>query len=118
MIQSTYDSCLFHISMKNLVQIDLKNLVQIDLKNDRKIFLSRRNVFSLFDSANEVVNLQTNDILIFADQEFADAEKKAIVEIKIMIKSRKKFDSKNSIKFNDIIIASLKNDDIYLNQIN
>ncbi len=81
------------------------NLVQINMKNDRKTFLSRRNVFSLFDSANEIISLQTNDILIFADQKFANAEKKEIVETKIMTKSREKLDSKNSIKFNDTIIA-------------
>jgi hypothetical protein len=91
----------------------------IDMKNDQKTFLSRRNVFSLFDSANEVVNLQTNDILIFANQEFADKKEKAILEVKIMIKSQEKLDSKISIKFNDIIITRLENenDDIYLNQI-
>ncbi len=93
------------------------NLVQIDLKDDQETFLSKRNVFSLFDSANEVVDLQTNDTLIFANQEFADKKKKAIVEVKIMIKSREKLDSKNSIKFNDTIITRLENDDIYLNQI-
>ncbi len=81
------------------------NLVQIDLKDDQETFLSKKNVFSLFDSANEVVDLQTNDILIFADQKFADKKEKAIVEAKIMTKFREKFDSKNSIKFNDIIIT-------------
>ncbi len=96
--------------MKNLVQIDLKNdrmknLVQIDMKDDRKTFLSRRNVFFLFDSVNEVVDLQTNDILIFANRKFADEKEKTIIEAKIMTKSRKKLDSKISIKFNDTIIA-------------
>jgi hypothetical protein len=107
--------------MKDLVQIDLKNdqmknLVQIDMKDDRKTFLSRRNVSSLFDSANEVIDLQTNDILMLADLKFADAKKKAIVEAKIMTKLRKMLDSKISIKFNDTIIARFKNE-IYLNQI-
>ncbi len=87
------------------------------MKDDQETFLSRRNVFSLFDSANEVVGLQTNDILVFADQEFADAEEKAIVKAKIMTKSREKLDSKNSIKFNDTVITRLENDNIYLNQI-
>ncbi len=117
MIQSTYDSCLLHINMNDL-SLDLHaNLIQIDLKDDRKTFLSKKNVFSLFNSANEVVDLQTNDILIFANQEFADKEEKAIVEAKIMTKSREKLDSKNSIKFNDTIITRFENDDIYLNQI-
>jgi hypothetical protein len=95
----------------------MKNLVRIDLKNDRKTSFSRRNVFSLFDSASEVINLQTNDILIFANQKFANAKEKAIVDAKIMTKSGEKLDSKNSIKFNDTIITRLENDDIYLNQI-
>jgi hypothetical protein len=95
--------------MKNLVQIDLKNdqiknSLQIDMK-DNQTCLSRRNVFSLFDSANDVINLQMNDTLIFANQEFADAKEKVIVETKIMIKLREKLDSKNSIKFNDTIIT-------------
>ncbi len=81
------------------------NFVQIDMINDRKTFLSRRNVFSLFDSANKVVDLQTDDILIFADQKFAYKKEKAIVEAKIMTKSREKLDSKISIKFNDTIIT-------------
>jgi hypothetical protein len=107
--------------MKNLVQIDLKNdrlknLVQIDMKNDRKTFLSRRNVSFLFDSANEIIDLQTNNILALADLKFADAKENAIVEAKIMTKSRKILDSKISIKFNDTIITHLENE-IYLNQI-
>jgi hypothetical protein len=60
------------------------------MKDDRKTFFFRRNVFSLFDLANEIVNLQTNDILIFADQKFANAKKEAIVDVKIMTKSQKK----------------------------
>jgi uncharacterized protein YbaA (DUF1428 family) len=83
----------------------MKNLVQIDLKDDQETSLSKKNVFSLFDSENEVVDLQTNDILIFANQEFANKKEKAIIEAKIMTKSREKLDSKNSIKFNDTIIT-------------
>jgi hypothetical protein len=43
--------------------------------------------------------------------------KRRYIETKIMTKSREKLDSKNSIKFNDTIIAWFENDDIYLNQI-
>ncbi len=60
----------------------MKNLVQIDMKDDRKTSFLKRNVFSLFDSANEVINFQTNDILIFADQKFADAKKKLLLRLK------------------------------------
>ncbi len=92
------------------------NLVQIDLKDDQETFLSKKNVFALFDSTNEVVDLQSNDTLMLADLKFADAKEKAIVEVKIMTKSREMLDSKISIKFNDTIIARLENE-IYLNQI-
>jgi hypothetical protein len=117
MIQSIYDSCLLHININDSSLDSHANLVQIDLKDDQETFLSRKNVFSLFDSANEVVALQTNNILIFANQVFADKKKKTIIEAKIMTKSREKLDSKNLIKFNDTIITRLENDDIYLNQI-
>ncbi len=70
----------------------------------------------MFDSTNEVVNLQTNDTLMLIDLKFADAKEKAIVEVKIMTKSRKMLDLKISIKFNDTIIARFENE-IYLNQI-
>jgi hypothetical protein len=62
--------------MNNLSLDSNANLVQIDLKDDRKTFLSKRNVFSLFDLVNEVVDFQTNNILIFVDQKFADTKKK------------------------------------------
>ncbi len=92
------------------------NLVQIDLKDDGKTFLLRRNVSSLFDSVNEVIDLQTNDTLMLADSKFANAKEKAIVEAKIMTKFREMLDSKISIKFNNTIIARFENE-IYLNQI-
>ncbi len=78
MIQSIYDSCLLHINMNDssFAFNSHANLIQIDMKDDRKTLLSRRNVFSLFDSANKIVDLQTKDILIFADQEFVNTEKK------------------------------------------
>ncbi len=50
--------------------------------------------------------------MIFADQKFADKKRKAIVEIKIMTKSREKLDN-----FNDTIIIRLENNNIYLYQI-
>jgi hypothetical protein len=86
------------------------------MKNDWKTFFSKRNVSSLFDLANEIVNLQTNNILILADLKFANTKRKAIIKVKIMIKSRKKLNSKISIKFNDTIIVRFENE-IYLNQI-
>ncbi len=54
--------------------------------------------------------------MILADLKFANAKEKAIVEVKIMTKSREMLDLKTSIKFNDTIIAHFENE-IYFNQI-
>jgi hypothetical protein len=59
--------------------------------------------------------MQTNDILILIDSNFATAKKKAIIDAKIMIKSRNNLDSNSSLKFNDTIIERQEND-IYLRQ--
>jgi hypothetical protein len=60
--------------------------------------------------------MQTNDILILIDLNFAAAKEKAIIDVKIMIKSRDHLDSNSSLKFNDTIIEREEND-IYLRQI-
>jgi hypothetical protein len=60
--------------------------------------------------------MQTNDILILIDSNFAVAKKKAIIDAKIMIKSRDNLESNSSLKFNDTIIERQEND-IYLRQI-
>jgi hypothetical protein len=60
--------------------------------------------------------MQTNDILILIDFNFAAAKKKAITDVKIMIKSRDNLESNSSLKFNDTIIECQEND-IYLRQI-
>lgn len=44
--------------------------------------------------------MQTNDILILADNNFASTEEKAIKSTKIMTKDRKHFTSTHSLKFN------------------
>jgi hypothetical protein len=64
--------------------------------------------------------MQTDDILILADMNFAKREKQTIVETKIMTKSRNEFESTeaNSLKFNDTIIKRLDSNDsnnIHLN---
>ncbi len=63
-----------------------------------------------------IVNMQTNDIVILIDSNFATAKKKAIIDAKIMIKSRNNLESNSSLKFNDTIIERQEND-IYLKQI-
>ncbi len=136
MIQSIYDSCLLHIDLKKVASSDSSTHFHIDMKNDhQKTFLSKRNVFSLFDSAtistsisssficlSDVVNMQTDDTLILVDMNFAKRKKQTIVETKIMIKSRDELESTeaNSLKFNDTIIKRLDSNDsnnIHFNQI-
>ncbi len=100
MTQSTYDLCLLHTDMK----IETSSILQISLKNDH----SHTNM--------SIVDMQTDDILILVDLNFATAEKKTIIDVKIMTKSRNHLDLDFSLKFNDTIIERQEND-IYLRQI-
>jgi hypothetical protein len=86
------------------MKIDTSSDLQTDLKND-----SLRTDMSIID-------MQTNNILILIDSNFAAAEEKAIVNAKIMTKSRDHLNSISSLKFNDTIIKRQEND-IYLSQI-
>jgi hypothetical protein len=63
-----------------------------------------------------IVDMQTNNILILIDSNFAAAKKKMIIDVKIIIKSQDNLESNFSLKFNDTIIERQKND-IYLRQI-
>jgi hypothetical protein len=101
MSQSIYALCFFHTNMKIDTSFDL----QTDLKDD---LLLRTNM--------NIVNMQTNDILILINSNFAIAKKKAIIDVKIMFKSRDNLESNSSLKFNDTIIERQEND-IYLRQI-
>jgi hypothetical protein len=87
------------------MKIDTSSDLQTDLKND-----------SFLRTNMSIVNMQTNDILILIDSNFATAKKKAIIDAKIMTKSRDNLDSNFSLKFNDTIIERQEND-IYLRQI-
>ncbi len=100
MTQSTYNSCFFHTDMK----IETSSILQINLKNDH------------FHTNMSIVDMQTDDILILVDLNFATAKKKAIIDVKIMTKSRDHLDSNSSLKFNDTIIERQEND-IYFKQI-
>ncbi len=66
--------------------------------------------------------MQTDDTLILIDSDFTAAKEKAIVNAKIMTKSRDALDSKISIKFNNTIIARLDLDsdenEIYVEVLN
>jgi hypothetical protein len=87
------------------MKIDTSPDLQTDLKND-----------SLLRTNMSIVDMQTNDILILVDSNFAAAEEKAIIDAKIMTKLRNSLDSNFSLKFNDTIIERQEND-IYLRQI-
>jgi hypothetical protein len=87
------------------MKIDTSLDLQTDLKDD-----------SLLRTNMSIVNMQTNDILILIDSNFAAAKKKAITDVKIMIKSRNNLESNFSLKFNDTIIERQEND-IYLKQV-
>ncbi len=63
----------------------------------------------------KIVDMQIDNTLILIDANFAIAEKKTIINVKIMIKSRNCFDSNFSLKFNDTIIERQEND-IYFRQ--
>jgi hypothetical protein len=86
------------------MKIDTSSDLQTDLKDDH------------LRTDMSIVNMQTNDILILVDSNFATAKEKAIIDAKIMTKSRDHFDSNFSLKFNDTIIERQEND-IYLRQI-
>jgi hypothetical protein len=86
------------------MKIDTSFDLQTDLKD------------SHFRTNMSIIDMQTNDILILIDSNFAVAKKKAIIDAKIMIKSRNNLESNSSLKFNDTIIERQEND-IYLRQI-
>jgi hypothetical protein len=75
------------------MKIDTSSDFQTDLKDDL-----------LLRTDMSIVEMQTNDILILANSNFAAAKKKAIIDAKIMIKSRDNLESNFSLKFNDTII--------------
>jgi hypothetical protein len=80
MIESTFDLCLLHIS-----QIEFINLF-------------------------EIVDLQTDDTLILADDEFVALEENELIRAHLTSKKREKLNLIISIKFNDELII-LANDD-------
>jgi hypothetical protein len=63
-----------------------------------------------------IINMQTNNIQILIDSNFAVAKEKAIVDAKIMTKSRNDLDSNSSLRFNHTDIERQQNI-IYLRQI-
>jgi hypothetical protein len=86
------------------MKIDTSSDLQTDLKDDHLC------------TDMSIVDMQTDDTLILIDLNFAAAKEKAIIDVKIMTKSRNHLDSNSSLKFNDTIIERQEND-IYLRQI-
>jgi hypothetical protein len=74
MIESTFDSCLLHIN-------------QIEFINHF-----------------EIVDLQTDDTLILADDEFVALKENELIRVCLTFKKREKLISTTSIKFNDDLI--------------
>ncbi len=63
-----------------------------------------------------IVSMQTDDILILADQSFVVVEKEAVHSAKIMTKTREQLTFENSLKFNDIRIERINSHAIYFRQ--
>lgn len=62
------------------------------------------------------MDLQIDDTLILASDEFAIRKNEAIQNVKIMTKSREQLTTANPVRFNGIKIKLLKNESITLNQ--
>jgi hypothetical protein len=72
---------------------------------------------SINQTAFEIVEMQTDDTLMLADDRFADLKENKLVKAKLMFKSREKLTIFISIKFNDEVISrNEKNDSLILNQ--
>ncbi len=91
LIESTFDSCLLNIS-----QISQIKFIE----------------FTLF----EVVDLETDDTLILADDEFVALEENELARAHLTFKKREKLNLITSIKYNDelIILANDNNDKFLL----
>jgi hypothetical protein len=92
MIESTFDSCLLHIN-----QISQIEFIE---------FINQSNFISHFG----IVDLQTDDTLILADDEFVALKENELARAHLTSKKREKLNLITSIKFNDELII-LANDD-------
>jgi hypothetical protein len=96
MIESIFDFCLLHI-----IQIEFAELI------------NQLNFINHF----EVIDIQTDDTLILADDEFAALEEKKLVRAHLTSKKREKLNLITSIKFNDeLIFLADKNNSLLLTQ--
>jgi hypothetical protein len=93
MIESTFDSCLLHISQIEFIE-----------------FIDQSNLISHF----EVVGLQIDDTLILADDEFVALEENELARACLTFKKREKLNLITSIKFNDELIILADDDNSLL----
>jgi hypothetical protein len=92
MIESTFDSCLLHISQIEFIEfINQSYFIE---------FINQSNLINHF----EVINIQTDDTLILADDDFAELEERKLARVTLTFKKREKLISITSIKFNDDLI--------------
>jgi hypothetical protein len=96
MIESTFDSCLLHISQINEIEF-------IE-------FINQSNFISHF----EVVGFKTDDTLILAGDEFAALEENELARADLTFKKRQKLNLITSIKFNDELITLANNNNALL----
>jgi hypothetical protein len=89
MIESIFDLCLLHI-------------IQIEFVE----FINQLNFINHF----EVIDIQTDDTLILADNEFVTLKENELARAHLTFKRREKLNLITSIKFNDELII-LVNDD-------
>jgi hypothetical protein len=86
MIESTFDSCLLHID-----QISQIEFIE---------FINQSNFIIHFG----IVDIQTDDTLILADDEFVTLEENELARARLTFKKREKLISTASIKFNGGLI--------------
>jgi hypothetical protein len=89
MIESIFDLCLLHI-------------IQIEFVE----FINQLNFINHF----EVIDIQTDDTLILADNEFVTLEENELARAHLTFKRREKLNLITSIKFNDELIILINDD--------
>jgi hypothetical protein len=93
MIESIFDFCLLHI-------------IQIEFVE----FINQLNFINHF----EVIDIQTDDTLILADDDFATLEENELARAHLTFKRREKLNLITSIKFNDELIILVNDDNTLL----
>jgi hypothetical protein len=93
MIESIFDLCLLHI-----IQIEFVELI------------NQLNFINHF----EVIDIQTDDTLILANDEFVTLEENELTRAHLTFKRREKLNLITSIKFNDELIILANDDNILL----